>query len=1180
MHNDTMYLSKDTLSSDNWLNSSTENFIKTAVHEGTHASFGTVSNAMLFNFLSHDADLVSKVKQQAQSKGYNFDAQTLEQINTKLQQGQKLTQQETDLFNEYQDEISAQMAAEVLGNKKFMQRFTLSQRSAAAKVLNRIMAVADALSALKSTKARAEYLRYKTAAKLWTAALAELGAHYSNGNIIFNDKDEENSTQDSANGTQFSLKGTDSNGIEIYETSEDIRSLSNAEKRKLFVQQMRNEFRGRTAKFTVDGAVYYAQFAGNDIKKNVYGDKKSDKLGKQAKLNVSASGDIFDLVENATYWGSSKESGKNISAHKNVTEWDYFVKTVQIDGVKYDELVNVRKNATDEYVYDITLNKKAASSSMTVLNDGLSFDEETTSTDSIRKNSENVNTSDKKSTKFSLKIGNEQISGAVESQGNLVALHNLSEQNLLKVLKLGGFPMPSIAVTKADIPFTDFGDITVVFGRETIDPANSYNSVYERDAWTPTVPRAEYKLNKAKAQKISDRISPYITEYETLCGNSNVRLDTDAMQDYLNGWDGQIAYQYGDKLAMQYAFLRETEVLKDNIAEKGSDINSIIDSETNTRKQAYNDWLEKLFDGIVESKGVRNNVDVFNRAGQRRSFEETHYDYTLENIVKVMRAATPQGDVDSYASADTLAAALAKNFASIEDIKQAENLLSAKNQKEISIARNEYEKAISEIVDSMAGRTTIELSTGAEEVLLELARSKRTSPTAILTYLQKEYKGIYNFNAETAQKISTLFQALSAMETDMFEAKPHRAVALSEIKQVLIPSNTPNRELLQALRENNIPYTLYDRSFDNNTDERTAIIKRMADIRFSLKGTTKDGIEIYETSEEIRSLSNAEKRKLFVQQMRNEFRGRTAKFTVDGETYYARFAGIDIKKNIYGDNNSDSSGRKAKLNIEAEGDIFDLVENAKYLRSSAEIGKKTSAHRDVNSWDYFVKTIKIDGKIYNEIINVRKTGTDEYVYDVSLNEKVVPSPSSSTKSTSISSEETTSTDSIRKNSENVNTSDKKSTKFSLKDSVNKVYYRKKDIRRILDDVVSDLYSDSLVVDMTNKTRDNIIDEYQSKFNNTPQSRHLAIALDMAQFILDNVTATSIFESEYNSERIENATNTLAVLRRYLRRLNLSQADMRSEIKYKHDNNTLKVYARWSHRGGNATTKTAAIRLWK
>ena len=68
----------------------------------------------------------------------------------------------------------------------------------------------------------------------------------------------------------------------------------------------------------------------------------------------------------------------------------------------------------------------------------------------IRKSKWIVNEKSEKSNKnlkYSLKIGNEDISGTVEETKNLVALHNLSEQNLLKVIDLGGFPMPSIAVT-------------------------------------------------------------------------------------------------------------------------------------------------------------------------------------------------------------------------------------------------------------------------------------------------------------------------------------------------------------------------------------------------------------------------------------------------------------------------------------------------------------------------------------------------------------------------------------------------------------------------------------------------------------------------------------------------------------------------------------------------------------
>lgn len=88
------------------------------------------------------------------------------------------------------------------------------------------------------------------------------------------------------------------------------------------------------------------------------------------------------------------------------------------------------------------------------------------------------------------------LSDRVEQTKNLVAVHNLTEDKLLSTLKLGGFPMPSIAVTKSDIPHTNFGEISLVFGRDTIDPkANRKNAVYSADAWTPTFPKVEYEAD-------------------------------------------------------------------------------------------------------------------------------------------------------------------------------------------------------------------------------------------------------------------------------------------------------------------------------------------------------------------------------------------------------------------------------------------------------------------------------------------------------------------------------------------------------------------------------------------------------------------------------------------------------------------------------------------------------------
>lgn len=89
----------------------------------------------------------------------------------------------------------------------------------------------------------------------------------------------------------------------------------------------------------------------------------------------------------------------------------------------------------------------------------------------------------------------------------LVALHNLTEEKFLKTLELGGFPMPSIAITKAGIPHTNFGDITVVFGKETIDPkVNRYNAVYSADAWTPVVPKIEYEADRKATDRVYNRL--------------------------------------------------------------------------------------------------------------------------------------------------------------------------------------------------------------------------------------------------------------------------------------------------------------------------------------------------------------------------------------------------------------------------------------------------------------------------------------------------------------------------------------------------------------------------------------------------------------------------------------------------------------------------------------------------
>lgn len=77
---------------------------------------------------------------------------------------------------------------------------------------------------------------------------------------------------------------------------------------------------------------------------------------------------------------------------------------------------------------------------------------------------------------------------------DLVVYHNVSTGKLREAIKLGGLPMPSLAITKRDIPFGDFGEITLIGDKDMIDPRKSRsNEVFSRDVYTVRKPVVNYE---------------------------------------------------------------------------------------------------------------------------------------------------------------------------------------------------------------------------------------------------------------------------------------------------------------------------------------------------------------------------------------------------------------------------------------------------------------------------------------------------------------------------------------------------------------------------------------------------------------------------------------------------------------------------------------------------------------
>ena len=156
-------------------------------------------------------------------------------------------------------------------------------------------------------------------------------------------------------------------------------------------------------------------------------------------------------------------------------------------------------------------------------------------------------------TQFSLSV-------PVEETKNLVALHNLTADKLAKSLELGGLPMPSLAITKADIPHSNFGEITLVFGKETIDPkANKKNKVYSADAWTPIFPSVEYEADGNVVNRVSNKLSDLGNLVDKEFERDLSRIGY-SIEDYLNrqgGEEGLIQYVM-DNYGLKAAYLEDT----------------------------------------------------------------------------------------------------------------------------------------------------------------------------------------------------------------------------------------------------------------------------------------------------------------------------------------------------------------------------------------------------------------------------------------------------------------------------------------------------------------------------------------------------------------------------------------------------------------------------------------------
>lgn len=917
--------------------------------------------------------------------------------------------------------------------------------------------------------------------------------------------------------------------------------------------------------------------------------------------------------------------------------------------------------------------------------------------------------------RYALQLGDEQITVGSEQGKNLVALHNLSEQNLLRVLQLGGFPMPSIAVTKVDLPHENYGNISIVFGRNTIDPeVDSRNVVYDRDAWTPTAPSTDVKLKTEAVDSLISELQGEVGEY------SGYRYDVDRFFDgrYKNGAGEYVIedYNYNKKTVGELA-THNAGIMAAYLKEKGADISPIYaergftmgwqsftrseaqallqavgitenitrdnitaeqraeilekyinyKAEKNYRllkrrkpettfepcyeraKSNYDDgdvsqllflsedfynknrpkdvlddaatekklrdsisdmedfysWLWNKIENTFEKKGVYNDSDAFDRYGNRRSFEQRHYAYTVGNIVKAMSKGSQEGNAFlGGMTSGALAAKLSVQFDSIESIRAAQDYLKLVSNEEIEAFNSKTYEMYDEIVTEIAGASSDFMSNQTRRddvgnILGECATVTPLNIENIKRKFAKETKGYdvgYKFNDSIANKVFALFQVLQHIPTTYFEAKPRRAVGLSEIVSVVLPKNS-STELVSKLKSKHIPYEFYDAS---NGTTRQDVIRKIDSARFALPDTDSTGKKLSTQQREFFSNSkvvDGDGRLLMV--YHGTPNGDFYTFEYDksrqtGTDYGKAFYFTTNLKNAKGyakDNHKDPRVKEYELKREslkkqilAETDTTKRQELEKQFRNVKVDGK--SILEILYDVDYdtggevrqvylnLVNPLIADAQkkyhyeVYPELFKQAiKNGNDGIIvrnvddsskYGVGLSDVYIAFSPEQIKLTT--NETPTVNNDIRfaldDSDRDVrgNYTAGQRAKFAANNTAMKVYSRSD-----AESVISAIMDERLTFDdgkygvLAGKNRAEVVDYLFKKLNTVKEGYRIGVALKIADYLIDNTTLSDMYAAETVSESMR----TLSVLRYYMHKMDLS--GIQSEIKHRYDNkNTINL----------------------
>lgn len=243
------------------------------------------------------------------------------------------------------------------------------------------------------------------------------------------------------------------------------------------------------------------------------------------------------------------------------------------------------------------------------------------------------------------------------------------------------------------------------------------------------------------------------------------------------------------------------------------------------------DWVKPQLEGLLGERGIYNGKDAVTDRS-RRSFAETHWDYTAENIVKAMNMAAAKGANVYGITPETLAATATQEYKTVDEMHADEARLRTVSEEEHAKALRDLGIYLDRVVNDLMLTTMHKYDNSFEEeqnlsgIIAEAAKGKKTV-AAVKAAFRKEG---YAISDGHARSILALIDRAANIPTGYYEAKPQRVVGFDEALAVVAPDNAP-ADLLGEMRNagmNVVEYKAGDEA------DRLAKVNSIEKARFSV----------------------------------------------------------------------------------------------------------------------------------------------------------------------------------------------------------------------------------------------------------------------------------------------------------------------------------------------------------